>query len=191
MVENWDLCVCFFYKKNLWNFKIVQGYYDVGLEILEFIEKNVVLEVGVDGKKKFVKWGGLGELWVCYYGMIEVWMVSNDNIGKYKWFFFLFYINVDKELYLYNSEGNNLISYIVYFILNQMMIIGCYYNVVDQVLGVILLDDIYIFIIIDCFWYGMYMSVVEVNFYLVEFVMLNNQEVQVKMYYDKVFVFFV
>lgn len=44
------------------------------LEIPEFIEKNVVSEVGADGKKKFVKWGGPGEPWVRYYGMTEAWM---------------------------------------------------------------------------------------------------------------------
>ena len=56
LVENQDPRVRFFYQKNNWNSKIVQGYYDAGLKIPDFIEKNVVSEVGADGKKKFVKW---------------------------------------------------------------------------------------------------------------------------------------
>lgn len=185
MVENRDPRVRFFYKKNSWNSKIVQGYYDAGLEIPEFIEKNVVSEVGADGKKKFVKWGGPGEPWVRYYGMTEAWMASNDNTGKYKWFFPSSYTNADKELYLHNSEGNNPTSYTVYSTLNQMMIIGRYYNAADQVSGATLPDDTYTFTTTDRPWYGMYMSAAEVNLYLAEFAMLNNQEAQAKTYYDK------
>ncbi|MBS1319999.1 MAG: SusD/RagB family nutrient-binding outer membrane lipoprotein, partial [Parabacteroides sp.] len=87
LVENQDPRVRFFYQKNNWNSKIVQGYYDAGLEIPDFIEKNVVSEVGADGKKKFVKWGGLGEPWVRYYGITEDWLAGNDNTGKYRWYF--------------------------------------------------------------------------------------------------------
>ena len=173
MVENRDPRVRFFYKKNSWNSKIVQGYYDAGLEIPEFIEKNVVSEVGADGKKKFVKWGGPGEPWVRYYGMTEAWMASNDNTGKYKWFFPSSYTNADKELYLHNSEGNNPTSYTVYSTLNQMMIIGRYYNAADQVSGATLPDDTYTFTTTDRPWYGMYMTTAEVNLYLAEFKLLG------------------
>lgn len=117
--------------------------------------------------------------------MTEAWMASNDNTGKYKWFFPSSYTNADKELYLHNSEGNNPTSYTVYSTLNQMMIIGRYYNAADQVSGATLPDDTYTFTTTDRPWYGMYMSAAEVNLYLAEFAMLNNQEAQAKTYYDK------
>ena len=66
-----------------------------------------------------------------------------------------------------------------------MMIIGRYYNAADQVSGATLPDDTYTFTTTDRPWYGMYMSAAEVNLYLAEFAMLNNQEAQAKTYYDK------
>lgn len=185
MVENQDPRVRFFYNKNEWNSKIVQGYYDAGLEIPEFIEKNVVSEVGADGKKKFVRWGGLGEPWVRYYGMTEAWMASNDNTGAYKWFFQSSYANADKELYLHNAEGNNPTAYTAYSTLNQMMIIGRTYTAADQVKAATLPDDTYTFTTTDRPWYGMYLSAAEVNLYLAEFAMLDNREAQAKTYYDR------
>ena len=184
MVENRDPRVRFFYKKNDWNSKIVQGYYDAGLAIPEFIEKNVVFEVGADGKKKFVKWGGPGEPWVRYYGMTEDWMASTDNTGKYKWYFPSSYANADQELYLHNKEGKNPTGYTVYSTLNQMMIIGRYYNASDVVKSATLPDDAYSFTTQDRPWYGMYMSAAEVNLYLAEFAMLNNQEAEAKQHYE-------
>lgn len=189
MVENRDPRVRFFYKKNSWNSKIVQGYYDAGLEIPEFIENNVVSEVNADGKKRFVRWGGAGEPWVRYYGMTEEWMASEDNTGKYRWFFPSSYVNADKELYLHNKEGKNPTSYTVYSTLNQMMIIGRYYNAADQISEATLPDDTYTFNTNNRPWYGMYMSAAEVNLYLAEFAMLNGEEVQAKTYYDKALIF--
>ena len=105
--------------------------------------------------------------------MTEAWMASNDNTGKYKWFFPSSYTNADKELYLHNSEGNNPTSYTVYSTLNQMMIIGRYYNAADQVSGATLPDDTYTFTTTDRPWYGMYMTTAEVNLYLAEFKLLG------------------
>lgn len=190
MVENQDPRVRFFYKKNQWNSKIVQGYYDAGLEIPDFIEKNVVYEVGADGKKRFVRWGGLGEPWVRYYGMTEAWMAGTDNTGAYKWYFPSSYANADKELYLHNAEGNNPTGYTVYSALNQMMIIGrdgngSGYTAANQVSSSTLPDDTYTFTTNNRPWYGMYLSAAEVNLYLAEFAMLNNNEAKAKTYYDR------
>ena len=189
LVENQDPRVRFFYQKNNWNSKIVQGYYDAGLEIPEFIEKNVVSEVGADGKKKFVKWGGLGEPWVRYYGITEDWLAGNDNTGKYRWYFPATYPEADKELYLHNKEGNNPTSYTAYSILNRMMINGRTYTSASQVEAATLPDDSYTFTTQNRPWYGMYLSAAEVNLYLAEFAMLNNQESQAKTYYDKALAF--
>ncbi|MDY4552595.1 MAG: SusD/RagB family nutrient-binding outer membrane lipoprotein [Parabacteroides sp.] len=185
MVENKDPRVRFFYTKNSWNSKIVQGYYDAGLEIPDFIEKNVVSEVGADGKKKFVKWGGLGEPWVRYYGMTEAWMAANDNTGEYRWFFPSSYPKADEELYLHNKDGNNPKSYTAYSILNRMMINGRTYTSAQQVESSTLPDDAYTFTTKDRPWYGMYMSAAEVNLYLAEFAMLNGDEASAKSHYEK------
>lgn len=190
MVENQDPRVRFFYKKNQWNSKIVQGYYDAGLEIPDFIEKNVIYEVGADGKKTFVRWGGLGEPWVRYYGMTEAWMAGTDNTGTYRWYFPSAYADADKELYLHNSEGNNPTGYTVYSALNQMMIIGRDggdngYTAADQVSSSTLPDDTYTFTTNNRPWYGMYLSAAEVNLYLAEFAMLSNNEAKAKTYYDR------
>lgn len=189
LVENQDPRVRFFYQKNNWNSKIVQGYYDAGLEIPDFIEKNVVSEVGADGKKKFMKWGGLGEPWVRYYGITEDWLAGNDNTGKYKWYFPSAYPEADKELYLHNKDGNNPTGYTVYSILNRMMINGRTYTSASQIEASTLPDDSYTFTTQNRPWYGMYLSAAEVNLYLAEFAMLNNQESQAKTYYDKALAF--
>lgn len=189
MVQNRDPRVRFFYKKNSWNSKIVQGYYDAGLEIPDFIESNVVYTVGPDGKKDFVRWGGMGEPWVRYYGITEDWMASqnanNDPTGEYKWYFPANYANADKELYLHNKEGNNPTSYTVYSGLNQMMIIGRSYTAASQVEAATLPDDTYTFTSTDRPWYGMYMSAAEVNLYLAEFAMLNGNEALAETHYNK------
>lgn len=184
MVDNKDPRVRFFYTKNQWNSKIIQGYYDAGLEIPDFIEKNVEFTTGADGKKKFVKWKGMGEPWVRYYGLTEDWNAQQDATGKYKWYFPSQYANADKELYLHNKEGKNPQGYTVYSTLNNMMIIGRRYSSASQVEAATLPDDTYTFTTKDRPWYGLYMSAAETNLYLAEFAMLNNDEAKAKKYYD-------
>ena len=175
MVENLDPRVRFFYKKNSWNSTIVQGYYDAGLEIPEFIEKNVISEVGADGKKKFVKWGGLGEPWVRYYGMTEAWEASLDETGAYRWFFPSSYAKAPTELTLYDADKQNPTNYTVYSTLNQMMIIGRSYNAASQSEAAALPGEgsKATFKTTDRPWYGMYIGAAEVNLYLAEFKMLG------------------
>jgi hypothetical protein len=187
MVENQDPRVRFFYQKNSWNSKIVQGYYDAGLEIPEFIEKNVVSEVGADGKKKFVKWGGLGEPWVRYYGLTEDWEANLDATGKYRWFWQSNYANAAKELTIYDAEGKNPSQYTTYSVLNRMMIIGRYYNAASQSEAAALPGEgsKATFKTTDRPWYGMYLSGGEVNLYLAEFAMLNNDESKAEAHYNK------
>ena len=187
MVENLDPRVRFFYTKNSWNSKIVQGFYDAGLEIPEFIEKNVVSEVGVDGKKKFVKWGGLGEPWVRYYGLTEDWEANLDATGKYRWFWPSNYPNASKELTLYDAEGKNPTQYTTYSMLNRMMIIGNTYSAASQSEAAALPGEgsKATFKTDNRPWYGMYLSGAEVNLYLAEFAMLNGDEGKAETYYNK------
>ena len=189
MVNNRDPRVRFFYMKNQWNSKIVQGFYDAGKEIPDFIEANVNYTIGADGKKDFVSWGGLGEPWVRYYGITEDWLASqnanDDPTGEYKWYFPSQYAKADAELYLHNKDGNNPTGYTVYSLLNRMMIIGRYYTSAEQVSASTLPDDTYTYTTIDRPWYGMYMSAAEVNLYLAEFAMLNGNEAQAETYYNR------
>ena len=185
MVNNRDPRVRFFYTKNYWNSKIVQGYYDAGLEIPDFIEANVNYTIGADGKKDFVSWGGPGEPWVRYYGITEDWNAGNSSSAAYRWYFPENYPNADKELYLHNEKGQNPKSYQVYSTLNRMMIIGRYYTSAQEVEAATLPDDVYTYTTIDRPWYGMYLSAAEVNLYLAEFAMLNGNEAQAETYYNR------
>ena len=186
MVDNLDPRVRFFYTKNSWNSKIVQGYYDAGLEIPEFIEKNVVSEF-VDGKKKFVKWGGLGEPWVRYYGLTEDWEASLDATGKYRWYFQSSYANAAAELTLYDANKQNPTQYTTYSMLNRMMIIGNTYTAASQSEAAALPGEggKATFVTNNRPWYGMYLSGAEVNLYLAEFAMLNNNESKAETHYNK------
>lgn len=187
MVDNLDPRVRFFYQKNSWNSKIVQGYYDAGLEIPEFIEKNVVSEVGADGKKKFVKWGGLGEPWVRYYGLTEDWEASLDATGKYRWYFQSSYANASSELTLYDANKQNPTQYTTYSVLNRMMVNGRTYNAASQSEAAALPGEgsKATFTTNSRPWYGMYLSGAEVNLYLAEFAMLNNNESKAEAHYNK------
>lgn len=187
MIDNLDPRVRFFYTKNSWNSTIIQGYYDAGLEIPEFIEKNVVSEVGADGKKKFVKWGGLGEPWVRYYGLTEDWEANLDVTGKYRWYYQSNYANAAKELTLYDAEGKNPTQYTTYSSLNRMMIIGRYYTAASQSEAAALPGEgsKATFKTTDRPWYGMYLSGAEVNLYLAEFAMLAGDENKAETHYNK------
>lgn len=187
MVENLDPRVRFFYTKNSWNSKIVQGFYDAGLTIPEFIERNVVSEVGADGKKKFVKWGGLGEPWVRYYGMTEDWNANLDATGKYRWYFQSNYSKAAEELTLYDAEKKNPTQYTTYSMLNRMMIIGNTYTAASQSEAAALPGEgsKATFTTNNRPWYGMYLSGAEVNLYLAEFAMLNGNENKAETHYNK------
>lgn len=187
MIDNLDPRVRFFYTKNSWNSTIVQGFYDAGLEIPEFIEKNVVSEVGADGKKKFVKWGGLGEPWVRYYGLTEDWEASLNTTGDYRWFWPSSYPNAATELTLYDANKQNPTQYTTYSILNRMMVNGRTYNAASQSEAAALPGEgsKATFKTNSRPWYGMYLSGAEVNLYLAEFAMLNNAESKAETYYNK------
>ena len=187
MVENLDPRVRFFYTKNSWNSTIVQGFYDAGLEIPEFIEKNVVSEVGADGKKKFVKWGGLGEPWVRYYGLTDDWNANLDDTGKYRWYFQSAYKNAAAELTLYDKDKQNPTQYTTYSSLNRMMIIGNTYTAASQSEAAALPGEgsKATFTSNNRPWYGMYLSGAEVNLYLAEFAMLAGNEGKAETYYNK------
>ena len=161
MVKNLDPRVRFAYRKNSYNSKVVQAFWDKGQEIPHYIQENIEFaEVG--GKKVFKAWKGAGEPWVRYYG-VPVEMNASNNAAQYgDWF-------DSPRFRVSDAEGNNLTSYTPYSQFQQQMIIGRSYNFqlpkapgepVTQVID-------------PRPWYGLYMGGAEVNLYLAEFKLLG------------------
>lgn len=172
MVDNLDPRVRFCYRKNDWNSKIVQAYYDRGEEIPDFIEANVNYTTE-GGKKTFVSWKGAGEPWVRYYGLPTEYNSSAQS--KYDWY----YRFEDNKIADENGQGEK--SYRTYSRLQHMMIIGRNYNAsVPTAPG-----DVVSIASKDRPWYGLYLGAAEVNLYLAEFAMLDGNESAAKTYYDK------
>ena len=183
MLNNLNPRVRFFYTKDYWNSTIIQGYYDEGLDIPDFIEANVNYTKDSNGKKTFVSWGGLGEPWVRYHGLVEDYGAGTDATGTYKWYWPSNYSRAESELYLHDSS--NSYSYQVYSQLNRLLIIGRYYTNADHVSDATLPSDTYTFTTSSRPWYGMYMSAAEVNLYLAEFAMLNGNSSKAQTYYER------
>ena len=161
MVKNLDPRVRFAYRKNSYNSKVVQAFWDKGQEIPHYIQENIEFtEEG--GKKVFKAWKGAGEPWVRYYG-VPVEMNASNNAAQYgDWF-------DSPRFRVSDAEGNNLTSYTPYSQFQQQMIIGRSYNFqlpkapgepVTQVID-------------PRPWYGLYMGGAEVNLYLAEFKLLG------------------
>ena len=161
MVKNLDPRVRFAYRKNSYNSKVVQAFWDKGQEIPHYIQENIEFEE-VGGKKVFKAWKGAGEPWVRYYG-VPVEMNASNNAAQYgDWF-------DSPRFRVSDAEGNNLTSYTPYSQFQQQMIIGRSYNFqlpkapgepVTQVID-------------PRPWYGLYMGGAEVNLYLAEFKLLG------------------
>ena len=161
MVKNLDPRVRFAYRKNSYNSKVVQAFWDKGQEIPHYIQENIEFEV-VGGKKVFKAWKGAGEPWVRYYG-VPVEMNASNNAAQYgDWF-------DSPRFRVSDAAGNNLTSYTPYSQFQQQMIIGRSYNFqlpkapgepVTQVID-------------PRPWYGLYMGGAEVNLYLAEFKLLG------------------
>jgi len=156
MLRNKDPRVRFFYRKNEWNSKIVQGFFDADKNIPAYILENVNYSV-VDGKKKFESWKGLGEPWVRYYGL-PVEMDAGNNVA------YADYFDYANRCRLTNERA----AYMPFSQFQQEMIIGRYDFTLPTLPGDPIIQDTE-----DVPWYGMYMSTAEVNLYLAEFKLLG------------------
>lgn len=187
MIGGQDPRVRFFYKKNYWNSTIVNAYLEAGLELPEFIAENVNVTTDENGKKHFGSWAGLGEPWVRYYGMTDDWNAYSDATGKYKWYFPSNYGKAATELQIYDADGQNGTTYTAFSTLQQMMIIGRSYTATSQCQGATLPGEAQKAYWSESGrpWYGLYLSAGEVNLYLAEFAMLDNNEAAAKQYYEK------
>lgn len=159
MLKNKDPRVRFFYKKNSWNSKIVQGFFDQGKAIPAYVLANVNY-TETNGKKTFVSWKGMGEPWVRYYGL-PVEMDAGLNPAVYGDYFD--YTNRSK-LKIGDAEK----TFTPFSGFQQEMIIGRYDFTLPTLPGGPVIEDKD-----DNPWYGMYMSTSEVNLYLAEFKLLG------------------
>jgi hypothetical protein len=159
MLKNQDPRVRFFYRKNAWNSRIVQGFFDQGKDIPKFILENVNY-TEENGVKKFVSWKGLGEPWVRYYGLPVEMNAGQNNLlyGDY------FDYSNRSRLKIGDAEK----TYVPFSGFNQEMVIGRYDFTLPTLPGGPVIQDLD-----DNPWYGMYMSTAEVNLYLAEFKLLG------------------
>lgn len=163
MLENKDPRVRFCYQKNEWNSIIVQAFYDRKKAIPAFVEENVEYTTGADGKKTFVRWKGMGEPWVRYYG-IPVEFDARDNANLYGDYF-----DYSNRFRIYDEAGTANKYYRPYSLFQQQMVIGRNYNFTMPTPPggpVIEKTD-------SRPWYGIYFGAAETNLYLAEFKLLG------------------
>lgn len=163
LLENKDPRVRFFYRKNDWNSRIIQEFYDQNKAIPSYIEENVEYTTDASGKKTFVRWKGLGEPWVRYEGLPVEFNARNNSSVYGEWF------DYTNRYTITDENGQSSKSYRPYSLYQHMMVIGRYYTfTLPTVPGgpVITRTD-------SRPWYGMYMGGGEVNLYLAEFKLLG------------------
>lgn len=159
MMDNQDPRIRFFFSKNGYNSKVVQAFFDQGVELPSFIADNVEYAVDGEGKKTFSKWSGLGEPWVRYYGLPVV--MSASQSSEYDGYF------KTTPFTLTNSGGSEF-TYRATSQFNEEMVRGRVDYTVPSAP-----DDTPITDSEDYPWYGMYMSSAEVNLYFAEFSLLG------------------
>lgn len=170
MLENQDPRVRFFFSKNSYNSKVIQAFFDQGVNLPSFIANQVEYSTDANGKKTFTGWSGLGEPWVRYYGLPVV-MNANQDAQYDGYFHTEPYAITDasgKTKYTYRSTSQ----------FNEEMIRGRVdYSVPTAP------DDTPITDSNDHPWYGMYMSSAEVNLYFAELSLLGASLPQSAEYY--------
>lgn len=163
MIENKDPRVRFCYDKNDWNSKIVQEFYDQDKSIPSYIEKNIEYTTDTNGKKTFIKWKGMGEPWVRYYGLPVEYNANNNSAVYGEWF------DYENRYKITDENGQSAKSYRPYSMYQRQMVIGRTYNFTMPTIPggpVITKND-------NRPWYGMYLGGGEVNLYLAEFKLLG------------------
>lgn len=158
MVKNRDPRVRFIFKKNSWNSKIVQLFFDADRanDVPKYIMDNLEYTIDASGKYKFVKWTGAGEPWVRYYGLPLDYEASNNTAEFGDWF--------DVNQYKYNDQY----SYTPFSMFQTEMLHGRNtFTLPTTPSDPAIRDEAQVP------WWGMYMTTAEVNLYLAEFAILG------------------
>ena len=158
LVDNKDPRVRFIYRKNRWNSRVVQAFFNAKRhdDVPHYIMNNIDYEVGNDGVYQFKAWKGAGEPWVRYYG-VPLDFNAGQQAGTYgDWFSYETQCKLeDKEFYPCSDYQKEMI-----------------YGRIDFTLptapGDAVIQDQE-----DVPWWGMYMTTAEVNLYLAEFKLLG------------------
>ncbi len=164
MLKNLDPRVRFFFTKNSFNSKVVQGFFDEEAKGTALTKLPAYILANVNykeegGKKVFVSWKGAGEPWVRYYGLPTPFN-AKDNAATYGDYF-------DANRWKL-TEGNVEKSFRPYSTFNEEMVRGQIDFTIPTVPGDAVIQDLN-----DNAWYGLYMSTAEVNLYLAEFKLLG------------------
>jgi hypothetical protein len=171
LVDNRDPRVRFIYRKNRWNSKIVQAFFDAKRQndVPKYIMANVDYNVNADGSYHFKAWKGAGEPWVRYYGM-----PLNFNAGQQAsiygdWFNYNLQCKLGDKTYFPCSDYQTEMIYgRVDFTLPTAPNDPAPQDLTDQP------------------WWGMYMTTAETNLYLAEFSLLGASLPQAATdYYNK------
>lgn len=161
MKENNDPRLFYFYMKNDYNSKVIQGFFDQDRTkyIPSYIMENVDY-TEVDGKKIFKGWKGQGEPWVRYYGVPSL-------AGANKMDAYIEYFDYKNEAFYLESKSGQQISYKPTVAWNKFSIKGRYkYTFPDA-------PDVPPVQTEEYPWYGLYFSAGETNLLLAEFKLLG------------------
>lgn len=153
LVENRDPRVRFFYNKNDFNSRVVQGFFDAGKPLPAYIESNVEYTTDANGKKTFVAWKGAGEPWVRYYGL----PTEYDARNKSEYFDYF-----DSNRWKIKLNGKEK-SYYPCASFQEELVRGRVEYTYPDVPGAAVAQDK-----VQQPWYGMFFSAAEVNLYLAE-----------------------
>ncbi|MCD8262774.1 MAG: SusD/RagB family nutrient-binding outer membrane lipoprotein [Tannerellaceae bacterium] len=153
--KNWDPRIRFFYNKNDYNSRVIQGFLDTGTEIPSFIAENIE----VDANNNFVGWSGMGEPWDRYYGLPSDYNAKQIG-GEFREYF-------DNALWKLSVNGAEK-EYTPYSAVMEELIRGRVgYTYPDLPNAAVTIDDE------NVPWWGLFMSSAEVNLYLAELKLLG------------------
>ncbi|WP_047445855.1 SusD/RagB family nutrient-binding outer membrane lipoprotein [Alistipes sp. ZOR0009] len=171
LLKNKDPRVRFFYSKNDFNSKVVQGFFDAGKPLPSYIESNVEYTTDASGKKTFVAWKGAGEPWVRYYGLPTDYNAYNKpEYGDY--------FDVNRWKITLNKAEK---TYRPYATFQEELVRGRVVYTFPDIPGASVVQDKE-----PMPWYGLFFSTAEVNLYLAELKLQGaNLPGSAESYYNK------
>ncbi|MBQ8442250.1 MAG: SusD/RagB family nutrient-binding outer membrane lipoprotein [Bacteroides sp.] len=170
MKSTLDPRVRFFYTKDNFNSKIVQGFIDAGQydQLPTYVKENAVL----DENGNFQEWGGMGEPWVRYQGQVIAYEKQNDPA-------YAEFLNPGTRYNLKIGDATKSYNHMSY--IQEEMVRGRVDFTLPTLPGDATIQDTD-----DKPWYGLYISTAEVNLYLAEFKLLGaNLPQSAEYYYER------
>lgn len=171
LIKNLDPRVRFFYNKNDFNSRVVQGFFDARKDLPAYIESNVNYTTDGSGKKTFVSWKAPGEPWIRYYGLPTDYNAANNPA-------YFDYFDFTRWKITLNGQTR---TYYPYASFQEELVRGRVDYTYPDVPGSSIVQDKE-----DVPWYGMFLSTAEVNLYLAELKLYGaNLPQSAETYYNK------